>query len=141
MLSLVDGDVFPIVQNVLVSRTDAFSVKVQLLDAVAVQPTIRAMANKAYRFPVANRSSHKRIRNRSPRSRKPASWFLMLGETFDRPLLNNSRRRIPRSDLFSFARSRASSLIRPHGDRKSYRPHGRCHRSSPSCYVSCSASA
>lgn len=47
VLSLVDGDVFPIVQNVLVSRTDdAFSVKVQLLDAVAVQPTIRAMANK-----------------------------------------------------------------------------------------------
>ena len=35
VLSLVDGDVFPIVQNVLVSRTDdAFSVKVQLLDAV-----------------------------------------------------------------------------------------------------------
>ena len=45
VLSLVDGDIFPIVQNVLVSRTDdAFSVKVQLLDTV--QPTIRAMANK-----------------------------------------------------------------------------------------------
>ena len=35
VLSLVDGDIFPIVQNVLVSRTDdAFSVKVQLLDTV-----------------------------------------------------------------------------------------------------------
>jgi hypothetical protein len=36
VLSLVDGDIFPIVQNVLVSRTDdAFSVKVQLLDTVS----------------------------------------------------------------------------------------------------------